>query len=115
LQFLPNALDLALLHSQHGAVQEDVLTARELGMETGPDPGQAPAPATDLRPSARGRRDAREDLEQRRLAGAVAADDAEHLALGHHERDVAECPDLLVVRPVVTLESCDRFSSMKRS
>ena len=39
--------------------------------------------------------DAREDLEQRRLAGAVAPDDAEHLAALDLEADVLERPELL--------------------
>ena len=36
-----------------------------------------------------------EDLQERRLARAVAADDAEHLPLGHLERDVPQRPELL--------------------
>src|SRR5439155_17779745 len=41
-----------------------------------------------------GCRDACEDLEQRRLAGAIPTDDAEHLTLRHLERDVLESPEL---------------------
>src|SRR5262249_57420494 len=47
------------------------------------------------------RRDPREDLQQRRLARAVAADDAENLALLDVERDVPERPDLLDVCSVL--------------
>ena len=37
--------------------------------------------------------DAREDLEQRALAGAVAPDDAQHLALLDREGDVVQRQD----------------------
>ena len=40
--------------------------------------------------------DPAQDLQKRRLAGPVAADDADALALGDLERDVAEHPVLLV-------------------
>ena len=96
------ALDLPPLHPEHRAVQEDVLAAGELGMEAGSHLQQASDPTTDLSAAARRRRDPGEDLEQRRLARAVAADDAEHLALLHLERDVPERPDLLVVDSVVS-------------
>ncbi len=39
--------------------------------------------------------DAGQDLEQRALAGAVAADDAEDLALAHLEVDILERPEFL--------------------
>ena len=37
--------------------------------------------------------DPAEDFEQRALAGAVAADDADHFALGHLERHVLQSPN----------------------
>src|SRR5262245_22715266 len=86
-------LDLALLHSQDGAVQVDVLAAGELVVEPGPDleqRGDAPF-HLDL---AQGRvGDPREDLEQRALARAVAPDDADDLADIHVEGDVTQRPD----------------------
>src|SRR5690606_26148784 len=42
--------------------------------------------------------DAREHLQQRRLAGAVATQEAEGLAGGHLEGDVAHGPEVLVDR-----------------
>jgi len=58
------------------------------------DPGPGPEPAlrgaeqVDL---AAGRRDQTEDrADQRRLAGAVGAEDRDHLAGGHRERDVVQ-------------------------
>ena len=90
--------DLPPLHPEHGAVEEDVLAAGELGVEAGPDLEQA---ARRDRGSRRARsvgvRDAREDLEQRRLPRAVPPDDAEHLAFAELEGDVLQRPDLLVV------------------
>ena len=50
-----------------------------------------------------GRGDAGEDLEQGALAGAVAADDAEDLALLDLEGDVLEGPDVSVTVVVVFL------------
>ena len=71
--------DLGPRHAQDGAVQVDVLAAAELLVEAHADLEQAADATVDLRP-ARGRLgDAREDLEQGALAGAVAADDADHL------------------------------------
>ena len=43
--------------------------------------------------------DAREDLQQRRFARAVAADDADHLAVLDLEADVLERPELLDLSP----------------
>ena len=74
-------LDLSALHAEDRPVQIDVLAAGELRVEARSDLEQAADAAANL-DAARGRRgDAREDLEQRRLAGAVSPDDAEHLAL----------------------------------
>src|SRR5512145_2053959 len=64
-------------------------------MEARPHLEQAAHPTTDLRPSLCRRRDPRQHLQQRRLARAVAPDDAEHLALLNLEGDVPERPDLL--------------------
>ena len=87
-------LDLATLHPEDRAVQVDVLAAGELLVEAGSDLEQAPDAAADLGAALGRERDPREDLEQRRLARAVASDDAQDLALGHLERDVAKRPDL---------------------
>ena len=60
----------------------------ELGMETGTNFQQAADTALDLDLPGGGRGDARQDLEQGALTGAVAADDAEDLALADLEADV---------------------------
>ncbi len=78
-------VDLAALHPEDRPVQIDVLAAGELGMEACSDLEQAADAAANLDAPRGRRRDAGEDLEQRRLPGAVPADDAEHLALLHLE------------------------------
>jgi hypothetical protein len=73
--------DLPLAQAQDGAVEEDVLAAGQLGMEAGADFQQrGDSPAQDGLSGGRVG-DARQDLEQRALAGAVGADDAEDLSL----------------------------------
>jgi hypothetical protein len=64
-------------------------------MEAGADLEQARHPAPDRDPSLGRLGDPRQDLEQRRLAGAVVADDADHLAALDLEVDVAQRPELL--------------------
>ena len=73
--------DLAPLHPEDRAVQVDVLAAGQLRVEAGPDLEQAADAAADRGAALGRRRDPREDLEQRRLAGAVPADEADDLAL----------------------------------
>ena len=90
------------LHSENGTVQEDILSAGQLGVEAGADLEQARQTSFDLTVRTSGR-DARQDLEHRALARTIATDNAEHLALGELERDVLDRPDLLVVRPVVAM------------
>ena len=70
---------LARREPHHHAVERDVLVRGELGVEADPelDAGRDPAGDPD-RPGV-GAIDAGEQLEQRALAGAVAADDAEEL------------------------------------
>ena len=71
-----------------GAVEVDVLTAGQLRVESGADLEQAADPAADHRSPLGRIRDPGQDFQQSRLAGAVAADDAEDLALTNVERDV---------------------------
>ena len=73
--------DLGAAHAEDRAVEIDVLAAGQFGMKAGADFQQArDAAAQGDAPGGR-LGDAAEDLEQRALAGAVAADDAEDLAL----------------------------------
>ena len=73
------ASDLRPGHAQNGAVQVDVLAAAEFLMEARADLEQTADAALDLYPTRGGLGDARKNLEQGALAGAVAADDADHL------------------------------------
>ena len=62
-------------------------------MEAGADFQQAPDAAGDLGLALGRLGDAREDLEQRALAGAVAADDADHFTAVHLEAHVLQGPE----------------------
>src|SRR5262245_28789360 len=78
---LQRGVDLVLPHSENRAVHVDVFTTGQLVMETRPDFEQRTDPSIDPHSSRRGMRDSREDLQERTLACAVAADDADYLAL----------------------------------
>ena len=86
-------VDLRPPHAEDRAVQVDVLAPGQLGVEAGADLEQRADAAGDLGPAGGRLGDARQDLEQRALAGAVAADDPDHLARTDLERDVAQRPD----------------------
>ena len=93
--FVEFAPDLVAAHAEDGAVEVDVLAPGQLGVEASADLEQAGDAPLHLDPSARRGGDAAQDLEQRALAGAVAPDHAEHLALLDFERHVAQRPDRL--------------------
>ncbi len=82
-------------HAEDRAVQEDVLAPGQLLVEAGADLEQASDAAVQLDPAKGRLEDARQDLEQRRLAGAVVADDADDLAALDLEIDVAQRPEFL--------------------
>src|SRR2546429_5415830 len=88
--------DLAPLHAEDRAVEVDVLPPGQLGMEARPDLEQAADAAAELRAPLGRPRDLRQDLQQRRLAGAVRPDDPQHFTFACLERDVAQRPDLLL-------------------
>ena len=75
------------------AVQVDVLAAGQLGVEAGADLEQAADAAADVDAPLRRLGDPREDLQQRALAGPVAADDADHLAFADLEGGIPQCPE----------------------
>src|SRR5438309_1826477 len=72
--------DLRLLHAQDGAVQENVVPTRQLGMESGSDFEQRSYAAPDLYTAPGGLGDAGQNLQQRALARAIAADDPDHFS-----------------------------------
>ena len=83
------AADLGAAHAEDRAVEEDVLAAGQLGVEAGPDLEQRADAAGHVGP-ARGRLgDPREDFQQRALAGAVVADQADDFAVLDRQRDRA--------------------------
>ncbi len=90
-------------------------------MEAGADLEQGTDAAADLGSTLGRLGDAREELQQRRLAGAVSADEADHLALLDLEARVAEGPqlaDVLVGRPLPYKPARDireRLRSVARS
>src|SRR5207302_4464402 len=87
--------DLLAGHAEDRAVEVDVLTAGEVGVETGADLDQRAEAAVDLVGAALGAKDAAEELERRALARAVGPDDAERLAALERERHVLNGPKLL--------------------
>src|SRR5713226_5682063 len=90
--FIEFALDLRFAHPQDRAGKERVFPARQLGMEAGADFQQRPDPPANLRPARRRARDARQNLQQRRLARAVPPDQAEDFAFPDFQRHVLQRP-----------------------
>ena len=64
-------------HAENRAVEEDVLAAGQLLVEAGADFQQAADAAVEIDLAVGHLGDARQDLQQRALAGAVAADEAD--------------------------------------
>jgi len=61
-------------------------------VKAGPDLEQAGDAAAEVNPAGRWLGDPAEDLQERRLAGPVPADQAESLTVAKLEGDVAESP-----------------------
>ena len=91
--FVEPAVDLSAAHAEDRRVQVDVLTACQLAMEARSHLEQRADAASDPRPTGGRLRHAREDLQQRRLAGTVAADHADDVASLDVEGDVAQRPE----------------------
>ena len=97
--FVELAVDLGAAHAEDRAIQEDVLASRQLGMEARPDFQQRADAAADLRLPPRRLDDARQHLEQRALARAVAADHADHFARLDVEGDTVQRPEAVLLAP----------------
>src|SRR6267378_6962117 len=89
------ALDLTLAHAKNGPAQENVLAARELGMETCSNLKQAAHPSVNLGKTRRRARNPREDLEQCGLASSIATNQTNDRTFQNVERNVSECPELI--------------------
>ena len=79
-------------HAEDRAVQIDVFAAGQLGVKAGADFQQAGHAALDQRAAFGRLGDPREDLEQRRFAGAVASDDADDLAVAESRNSRRAAP-----------------------
>ena len=87
--------DLLARQSQQQPRDLDVLAPRDLGMESGAQLEQRGEPSPHLDGAPRRADDPRQELQQRRLAGAVGADDPERLARGDLEGDFRQRRDAL--------------------
>src|SRR5439155_14926969 len=90
-----------LAHRESGEDVDELEGARHA------EPGQPHGPhaadvlALEAHGAARGRQQAREDVDERRLAGAVGADDRHELAAPDPQRDAVEGADAAVEHPYV--------------
>src|SRR5208283_5284925 len=96
--FIEFARDFALAHSQNCTAQISVLPPGEFRMKAGADFEQAADTPVNFRPAGGGLRDARENLEQGGLAGAIPPDEAENFALANLQGNILEGPEGFLVR-----------------
>jgi hypothetical protein len=89
--------DLGRAQSQHGRGDEHVLAPGQFRVEAGAELEHGGDPAVHLERAGARADDAARDLQQRRLAGSVAAHDAEAFAAPRLEIDVAERPEIAVM------------------
>ena len=95
---LDAALRLGARNAEDRRVHQDVVVRGQIGIEPGAELQQR-HDAADADHAAGGRRDhPRQDLEQRRLAGAVGTDDAQDRAGLDAEPDVAKRPEVARLR-----------------
>ena len=109
----------ALVHlppgeAEHDPVDGHVLAAADLGMEAGAQLDEGGDAAGHAQRAARRLGDAGEQLQQRRLAGSVLADDAEGRAARHREGDAVEGGEGLV-GPQVGDEAAGEESALQRA
>ena len=96
VEFPPN---LRARHSEDRPVEKHVLAATEFGVKTRADLEQRRHPAAQFDAPCGRLGDPRENLEEGRLARAVAADDSDDLAALDFKRHVAQRPKLLFLKP----------------
>ena len=81
-------------HTKNRAVKKNVFSSRQFRMKSRAHFQQATDAAIDIGVSLARLGDARENFQQRALAGAVAPDDPDDLARRDLEADVAERPEI---------------------
>ena len=106
------ARDLLPAHAEDRAIQEDVLATGQFGVKAGADLEQAADAAAQPHPPLGRLGDAAEDLEQRALAGSVAADDADDLALLDLEADILQRPEFLDLVALNDLSAVEEISRL---
>src|SRR6185437_6161795 len=84
---------LSLMHAQNGAVQVNILAARQFGMKAGPNFQKAAHPASDFDITLRWIRNTRDDFQQRALSGAVRTDQGYGFALCDVEAHIFDSPE----------------------
>ena len=89
--------DFLSADAQDGAIEIDVLASGELGVEARAQLQQCSHATSDVDLTGSGRERAAQDLQQRALAGAVAADDTDGLAPAHGEVQPLQRPELAEV------------------
>src|SRR5262249_28330344 len=87
-------VDVAPFEAVDGGVQIDVLDTGEVGVEARADLDQRADPPADLQHAGARSEDAGDQVQQRRLPGAVAPDDAEGLAGMDVDVDVSKRPQI---------------------
>src|SRR5665213_970914 len=89
VEFTPN---LAALHPQHSAVEEDVLSPRQFRVKAGSYLKKSSDAATNLRNPLSWFRDSRKYLQKGGLSRSIAPDDTKHFAVLHFQREISEGP-----------------------
>ena len=88
------ALDFAARHPKDSAVQKDVLAPRKLLVKPGAHFQETRHSSCNGNPTLSGIGNAAENFQERRFAGAIAADDANAVAAQDLERHILERPEL---------------------
>ena len=110
--FIELLADFTLRHAKDRTVQENVFATCQLRMKPGPDLEKARDTSPEQGTSPRRLRDAAEDFQKRALAGAVSADDAEHLALLDLEAHIPQRPEFLHLIALNDLPPPDQVSRL---
>ena len=87
------------VHPEKQRIHVDIVSSRELGVEPGAEFEQRCNPAVRLDTAQCRTQGAADDLQQRRLAGPVAPDDADSGSARDLERDVPQRPEFPEVLP----------------